>query len=381
MRPRALIVMASLLAPTLSACAPLPVGLSHPRHSSGSAPVVAPAVAYTPVADSGEAQNVYASTMTGQISPALAGIKPRVYVPNSDSTTVVVIDPSTLQVIDHYVVGSIPHHIAPAWDLSKLYVDNEGSASFTVIDPTSGRPSGTIPVPYPYNLYFTPDGTRAVVVVERLSRIDFRDPHDWSLIKTLPIPWPGIDHLDFSADGSYLIATTEWSGMVVKIDTRSMSIVGSLHVGGSPIDVRLAPDGSVFYVANQVRNGVSIIDGQALKEINFIPTDKGAHGLYVSRDTTRMYLTNRLAGTISVIDIATQKVMDTWRVGGSPDMIQISPDGTQLWTTGRYDGYVYVVDTRTGSLIKRIYSGPGAHGLTYFPNAGAHSLGHNGVYR
>jgi DNA-binding beta-propeller fold protein YncE len=37
---------------------------------------------------------------------------------------------------------------------------------------------------------------------------------------------------------------------------------GSLpfHVGGSPVDVKLSPDGSVFYVANQERGGVSVID-------------------------------------------------------------------------------------------------------------------------
>src|SRR5579859_5475533 len=139
MRKRALSVMTSLLLPAMAACAmPLAVPGRHVS-SSHSATVFAPPVAYNPVEDNGAPQNVYASTIGGRISPAVAGIKPRVYVPNSDSTTVVVIDPATLQVIDHYVVGSIPHHIAPAWDLSKLYVDNEGSASFTIIDPSGGR--------------------------------------------------------------------------------------------------------------------------------------------------------------------------------------------------------------------------------------------------
>ncbi len=35
----------------------------------------------------------------------------------------------------------------------------------------------------------------------------------------------------------------------------------------------------------------------------------------------------------------------------------------------------------TGGELGRVYSGPGAHGLTYFPNAGRYSIGHNGVYR
>ena len=325
--------------------------------------------------------NVYASTISGAVPARLAGLPPRVYVPNSSSGTVDVIDPLTMRIIDHLRVGFIPHHIAPSYDLTKLYVDNEGSSSLTVIDPLTGRITGTIPVPFPYNLYFTPDGKKAIVVVERLSRLDFRDPVTWQLIKSVPIPWRGIDHLDFSADGSYLLASTEWSGIVVKIDVNTMEITGSLNVGGLPIDVRLTPDGTKFFVTNQGRQGVSIVDPVQMKELTFIPTQRGAHGLQVSRDTTKMYVTNRDAGSISVIDIATEKVVATWPVGGSPDMIQLSPDGSQLWTSGRYVGTVEVVDTATGRVLSVIRTGGGPHGLTYFPNAGTYSLGHNGVYR
>ncbi|HEY8681469.1 MAG TPA: YncE family protein [Candidatus Dormibacteraeota bacterium] len=325
--------------------------------------------------------NVYASTIDGAVDPRVASIPPRVYVPNSTANTVDVIDPLTFQVVDHFRVGSIPHHITPSWDLTKLYIENEGSSLLTVIDPKTGKVTGNIAVPFPYNLYFTPDGKKAIVVVERLARLDFRDPNTWQLIKSVPIPWRGIDHLDFSADGSYLIGSTEWSGILVKIDTRTMQITGSLNVGGLPIDVRLAPAGDVFYVTNQGRHGVSIVDPVNMRELAFLPTARGAHGLQVSRDTHFMYVSNRDAGSISVIDLRARTVVATWKIGGSPDMLQLSPDGKQLWASGRYYGTVAVVDTETGQLLKTIRAGAGAHGLTYFPNAGSISTGHNGVYR
>jgi YVTN family beta-propeller protein len=325
--------------------------------------------------------NVYASTIAGTVDPRVAGIAPRVYVPNSTANTVDVIDPATLQVVDHFRVGSIPHHITPSWDLKKLYIENEGSSLLTVIDPATGKVTGQIGVPFPYNLYFTPDGHKAIVVVERLARIDFRDPNTWQLIKSVPIPWRGIDHLDFSADGNYLVGSTEWSGMLVKIDTRSMEITGTLNVGGLPIDVRLAPAGDVFYVTNQGRHGVSIVDAVNMKELSFLPTARGAHGLQVSRNTHFMYVSNRDAGSISVIDVQTRTLVATWKVGGSPDMMQLSPDGKQLWASGRYNGSVAVIDTESGNVIRTIRAGAGAHGLTYFPNAGTVSTGHNGVYR
>src|SRR5216683_4810484 len=113
--------------------------------------------------------NVYANTISGVVPCPLCELPPRVYVPNSIAGTVDVIDPRTFAVIDHFNVGYIPHHIAPAWDMSALYVDNEGSSSLTVIDINTGRPNGqTISIPFPYNLYFTPDGKKAIDVVERL---------------------------------------------------------------------------------------------------------------------------------------------------------------------------------------------------------------------
>ena len=328
--------------------------------------------------------NVYANTLSGTVPCPLCDIPARVYVPNSMAGTVDVIDPTTFKIIDHYRVGAIPHHIAPAWDMSALYVDNEGSSSLTVLDIHTGKPTGQVNIPFPYNLYFTPDGTKAIDVVERLQRIEFRDwRHGWALLKSVAIPWPGADHMDFSADGSYLMISTEYSGVVARVDVNTMSLAGYVRVGGLPIDVKLSPDGQYFYVTNQGLMGVSVIDPASMKVVQFIPTGRGAHGLQVSRDTKSLYVSNRLEGSISVIDFATRTVTAKWHIpgGGSPDMLQLNPEGTQLWASGRYNATVYVFDTTTGAVLARIPVGAEDHGLTYFPNVGQYSIGHNGVYR
>jgi YVTN family beta-propeller protein len=327
--------------------------------------------------------NVYANTLSGTVPCPLCELPARVYVPNSTANTVDVIDPKTFKVIDHFAVEAIPHHIAPAWDMRELYVDNEGSSSLTVIDIHTGRPSGRVAIPFPYNLYFTPDGTKAIDVVERFQRVEFRDPHDWHLLKSVGIPWPGADHMDFSADGSYLMISTEYSGVVAKVDVNKMELVGYVQVGGLPIDIKLSPDGTVFYVTNQGRMGVSVVDPIAMKEIQFIPTGRDAHGLQVSRDTNYLYVSNRLEGSFSVISFATRSVVAKWTIpgGGSPDMLQLNPEGTQLWASGRYHRTVYVMNTKTGELLAKIPVGAEDHGLTYFPNVGRVSIGHNGVYR
>ena len=137
--------------------------------------------------------NIYSYTVTPHLSPAVANVPLRVYVPNSDAASVSVIDPTTMKVVDRFGVGVRPHHVTPSWDLSKLYVNNTEGNTLTEIDPMTGRPTRNIPITDPYNLYFTPDGTKAIVVAERYQRLDFYNPADWSFIKSVGIPWPGVD--------------------------------------------------------------------------------------------------------------------------------------------------------------------------------------------
>jgi YVTN family beta-propeller protein len=347
----------------------------------GLGPVAPGHDGYAPAAVRDQPVNVYAHTVANELSPAVAGIPVRVYVPNSGAGTVSVIDPETFKVVDRYATGEVPHHVTPSWDLTELYVNNTESNTFTVIDPRSGKPVRQLPVEDPYNLYFTPDGTKAIVVAERYKRLDFFERRTWRKIKSVSIPWPGVDHGDFTADGRYFLASTEFSGQVVKVDTESMEVVGRAEVGSLPIDVKVSPDGKVFYVANQGRHGVSIVDPETMTEIGFLKTGTGAHGLNVSRDASLLYVSNRLDGSISVIDFATRSVKETWKVGGSPDMIQVSADGRQLWVSNRYHGSVSVVDTATGKLITTIATGAGAHGISLFPQPGRYNVGHNGVFR
>ena len=257
-------------------------------------------------------QNVYAADRVGNLSPVVRNARPYVYVPNSDSNTVDVIDQRTFKIVSHFAVGALPQHVVPAYDLKTLYVTNDMGNSLTPIDPNTGKPSAhTIPVDDPYNMYFTPDGRYAIVVAERLHRLDFRDAHSFALQHSLGVPCSGADHLDFSRDGAYAIVSCEFSGEMLKVDIRTQRVVGTLQLrsGAAPQDVKLSPDGKVFYVADMNTGGVWLIDGVNLRVLRFMPTGAGAHGLYPSRDARYLYVTNRAAGSISVVSFATRHIV------------------------------------------------------------------------
>ena len=343
--------------------------------------------------------NLYSETTADKLSPAVAKALPRVYVPNLQSNDVSVIDPATLKVIDKFPVGVNPQHVVPSWDLTTLWVTNNAEhrtdGTLTPIDPVTGKPGPPVAVDDPYNMYFTPDGRSAIVVAEALKRLDFRDPKTMALQGSVAAPGcAGINHGDYSIDGKYLLMTCEYQGRLAKIDWINRKVLGYLKLsgGGIPQDIRISPDGKVFYVAELKRGGVYLIDGDAFKEIGFIKTGVGTHGLYPSRDGTKLYVANRGSsviggkpkgpGSVAVLDFATRQVVATWKIpnGGSPDMGNVSADGKRLWLSGRYDNVVYVIDTTTGEVVT-IPVGKEPHGLTVWPQPGRYSLGHTGNMR
>ncbi|THF87298.1 YncE family protein [Deinococcus sp. KSM4-11] len=338
------------------------------------------------LAGAARAVDIYQYTHAGMLAPNVRNLTPRVYVPNGKDATVSVIDPATFSVIRTFKVDEEPQHVVPSHGMGALYVaSDQGRQSLTPINPVTGLPGRPIPTPDPYNLYFTSDGRYAMVVAENAKELNFLDVKTMAPAFSLPVPCKGINHMDFSPDGQHVLAACEFSGDVLKIDLAARQITGKLHIGGMPQDVRISPDGTYYFVADMMKNGVHVINasGRQPREVGFIRTGKGAHGLYPSRDATRLYISNRDEGSVSVMDFRTRHLIAKWRIpgGGSPDMGSVSADGTQLWLSGRRSDVVYVFDTRSGAVIHTIRVGNGPHGLTYFPQPGRYSLGHTGNYR
>ena len=363
---------------------------------SAAQPVVTTVRGMPPVVDS---SNLYSETAAGHLSPSVAGALSRVYVPNVASNEVYVIDPATMKVVDRFRVGVNPQHVVPSWDLQTLWVANNAEGrtdgTLTPIDPKTGKPGPAIKVDDPYNMYFSPDGQSAIVVAEALKRLDFRDPQTMKLQFSVPTPQcDGINHADFTIDGRYAIFTCEFDKALAKVDLVERKVIGYLKLskGGMPQDIRVSPDGKLFYVADMMADGVFVIDGDAFREIAFIATGVGTHGLYPSRDGKKLYVSNRGSnkihgrphgkGSVSVVDFATRKVEATWPIpgGGSPDMGNVSEDGKTLWLSGRFDNVVYAIDTASGQ-VRSVPVGKEPHGLTVWPQPGRYSLGHTGNMR
>ncbi|MBS4729825.1 PQQ-binding-like beta-propeller repeat protein [Mycobacterium sp. SM1] len=336
-----------------------------------------------------ERLNVYARAGAGSLAGEVVEDRPLVYVPHDRSGDVWEIDPATYEVVAKYPVGREIQHVVPAYDMRTLYATDDVGNQMLAFDARTGQPARKIPIIDPYNLYFTPDGRFAISAAERQRELIWYDPVSWQLLDKTSIPaCAGINHADFSVDGRTAVFSCEFAGRVAVVDVTTHRLLRMIdmpvrHTHMGPQDVRLAPDGSVYYIADCDGGGVWILDGAASQVLRFVPTGRGAHGLYFSRDATRLFVTNRSEGSISVLDAYTGAPISLWRLpgGGSPDMGNLTADGTQLWVSGRYHNVVYVLSTTDGTLLHTIKVGNEPHGLAVWPQPGRHSLGHTGITR
>ena len=152
-------------------------------------------------------------------------------------------------------------------------------------------------MPDPYNMYWSPDGRYAIVVAEAYKRLDFRDPATMRLVYSIETPdCAGINHADFSIDGTHALFTCEFDGGLTKVDLVNRRVVATIKlsryfdrpdvlailqrpgrkprrmidpavprsviVSGTPMpqDIRASPDGRRFYVADMVSDGVHVVD-------------------------------------------------------------------------------------------------------------------------
>jgi len=212
----------------------------------------------------------------------------RVFVTDSESNTVSVVDLNTGGIVKAIPTGSYPHGLRLSPDGQELFIANVEDGSVSVIDVASLEELARISVgKAPVQVGFTPDGTRVYV--------SLRDENK-----------------------------------VAVIDRAARQVITKIDVGRNPIQVFATPDGRYVYVANQGSdtdpdNRVSIIDVASNEVVKTLTVGAGAHGVTISTDGQFAYVTNIKDNSVSVIDAASQTVVRTIPVGEGPNGIAFFP--------------------------------------------------------
>ena len=214
--------------------------------------------------------SVFSSFGIGQLPSAVAVDAQRIYVALHANAALAVFSAATFVQTASIRVGFGPNAVAVSSANGRVYVANTYSSTLTVIDPTRiGTPNSpviaTIPVPdSPVAIATSADGLTAWVAssaIPTLTRINLAENLVASQI-ALPISPAGVA---VSADGSRAYVTG-YGSKVATVDIQRGTVLGTnaLPACNAPRCVAMAAavssDGKTVYVANTSMNQIAVMD-------------------------------------------------------------------------------------------------------------------------
>ncbi|WP_147449368.1 YncE family protein [Actinomadura pelletieri] len=292
---------------------------------------------------------------------------PRLYV--AHGRVIDVLDPGTLQTVDRIRVG-VAARIVPSPDPRRLWVADRAHGVLVPVGVDGGERGRPVRVKGAAALYFTPDGRDALVLTRRPRRLGVRDPVTMRAKASVPLPCAA-GHADFTDDGSAVVATCASAGTLVHVDLAGRRVAGTIRLprGARPGDVRLAPGGAVFYVADPAAGGLWVVDARRFVPLGFVSTGPGARSLVVGGGERRVFVVG--GDVLAVVDVVTGRVESRWPLPGRGPATPggLSPDGSALWLADP-GGLVYAVSTRTGTVLRKVDVGGRPVALRVHPRPG-----------
>ena len=308
--------------------------------------------------------SAFASSGSSLTADSLAGV---MYVQNSNSNSISIVDLATNAILRNITVDGTPHNIKLSEDQLTLYIltSDRDSGTIFMLNTTSNELMNEIPTEVsvqdiavfngtmyasdvrggkvlvmnlngtlvdeidvgsrPQYMEVRPDGQ--VLYVTRLGGpISVVDLEQKLVIKE--IDSGDMPHrLSFTNGGEVLFVVNAESDTLSVIDSDKHEVIKTIPVGDSPGYVALNPDETLAYVTNMDSNTVSIVDAD--KVVNEIPVGSGPYGIAFSADGGDLaYVSNTKGNDVSVINTASSKVTATISAGGigPHQMVVIKPD-------------------------------------------------------
>jgi YVTN family beta-propeller protein len=160
-------------------------------------------------------------------------------------------------------------------------------------------------------------------------------------------------------DGSRYYISNEGRSTLDVVDRKTLAITRSIKLSGHPNNIAISKDGRRLYVSIAVAPGsVDVIDTESLANVKTIPAKGAVHNTYVTPDGKYVISGSIQGKTITVIDQKTETPV--WWLemdqGIRPMAFVTNPDGSTKWIfvqLSAFNGFA-VVDFATRKEINRI---------------------------
>ncbi len=253
----------------------------------------------------------------------------RIYVANSWTSDVSVIDGNTLRLVATVPLGLRPLGVALGKD-GEVYVANSNSDNVAVIDSESNRLLQVVPLSIiPRGMAVHPDTGRLYVACASTNSV-------------------------FVLEGERL--------------------VDEIAVGLHPMEVALSPDGDTLFVLNYVGGDLTLVSTRDNSIIRTIEVGRLPQGLAIAPETGQLYVSDAVLDADSQRLLRRTELLTIYGFAVKPVHIQVDPRAGRAYmvasngTPGSNGGFiVYVVDLRSGELLKGQVGGLSMTGLVVDP--------------
>src|ERR671919_274986 len=261
------------------------------------------------------------ASSTSSTADSLAGV---MYVQNSNSNSISVVDLATNAILRNITVDGTPHSIKLSEDQLTLYIL------------TSDRDSGTI-----FMLNTTSN--------EHMNEIS-----------------TGVSIFDIAIFNDTIYASAVVGGKVLVMNVNG-TLMDEIDVGSRPQYMAVRPDGQVLYVT-RLGGPISVVDLEQKRVINEIDSGSMPHHLSFTNGGEVLFVVNAESDTLSVIDSYKHEVIKTIPVGDSPRYVALNPDETLAYITNMDSNTISIVDA--DKVINEIPVGNRPYGIAFSADGG-----------
>ncbi|HKB98632.1 MAG TPA: cytochrome D1 domain-containing protein [Terriglobales bacterium] len=308
----------------------------------------------------------------------------RVYVTNSASDTIDVIDPATNKVVQVIRGIELPHGIAFSPDGTRIYVSNEAESVLDVLDRKSGEILKKIPLSdRPNNIAITKDGSQVLVGIRTQPGVlDVIDTASLQRVKSIPVDG-AVHNVFVTPDGKYAVSGSieNKAATVIDLHTQTMAWEVKFDRPVRPMAFETNPDGSTsrIFVQLSTFHGFAVVDFAKRAEVARIklPDQPGgfgiaearggvpSHGIGVTPDGKSLWVNSTLSNAVFKYSLPDLKLVGHAALpevhplghaptGAVPEWIAFTPDSKLIYVSDSAARLVSVIDTQTLQEVARI---------------------------
>ena len=287
------------------------------------------------------------------------------FVSNSGSNFISIIDRSLERVIGAVTTGDRPMGMALNSTQDQLYVVNSGAGNVSVVDTSQFRLLSTIPLPGsmgPADIVFIPDpfGIEGkIYITNRLSNdVTVVNTATRNILKLIPVG-NNPSHIASDTGRKEIYVTNEDSNDLSIISTIDDTVVATIAVNRQPTGITVVKD--KLYIFNQGSNSISIVSTSQRQVVGNIsltaPPKRGINGF-----GGKTFIANTSVDTVTSLnsfDVTIRSIpLGRGPIGFAGDEVR-----NRLYITNYGDGSVSLMDPVAEIVLKKLFVGKNPYGL------------------